>query len=105
MFIYVLLFLPATATIKILDVNDNAPEIAKDDDKVLNISEAIIVGTEVFTYSASDRDKDQTVHFSLLNSKYFNISSSGELIIIVLILVCYIQKRLSTFFLPMTFFV
>ena len=61
------------------DVNDNAPAIASCDEGMeIHVSEATQTDTEITTFSATDKDKQQIISFSLENERHFNISSSGK---------------------------
>ena len=75
---FLLVCASATLTVTLLDVNDNAPEIIGSD--TMSVSEALAVGTEVYSLTAHDEDKDQSVVFSMLtgNGTHFNVSANGE---------------------------
>ena len=62
----------------LLDVNDNAPKIIGSD--TMSVFEALAVGTEVYSLTARDDDKDQSVVFSMLTGTgvHFNVSANGE---------------------------
>ena len=68
----------ATLTVTLRDVNDNAPVIRGSNS--LSVSEAVAVGTEVSSLTAYDKDRDQSVVFSIFNGTGadFNISADGE---------------------------
>ncbi|XP_012936384.1 cadherin-23 [Aplysia californica] len=68
----------ATVTIKIEDVNDNAPVINEGQSLTLNISEATRNGTEIYTFSATDADKAQRVNFTVADTSFFQITHSGK---------------------------
>ncbi|KAK3772598.1 hypothetical protein RRG08_027333 [Elysia crispata] len=66
--------------ILIEDVNDNKPTISSCDNGIqLHVSEATQTGTEITTFSATDKDKDQTISFSINYKSSFSISPSGKL--------------------------
>nr|KAG5709455.1 hypothetical protein BaRGS_023137 [Batillaria attramentaria] len=68
----------ATLTITLLDVNDNSPDIAGN--RNLRVSEALAVGTEVTSLTATDLDRDQTVTFHMLDAvSNFTISEDGKI--------------------------
>ncbi|GFN94954.1 cadherin-23, partial [Plakobranchus ocellatus] len=70
----------AILNIAIDDVNDNAPVIAScDNGKQLYVSEAAKIGTEITTFLATDKDKEQNIVFSLNDKQSFTITSSGKL--------------------------
>ncbi|XP_025090923.1 cadherin-23-like [Pomacea canaliculata] len=70
----------AVATVKVTlkDVNDNSPVIQGN--PTLTVSEAVTVGTEVATVTATDKDKDQTVIFLVPdNTSHFEVTTSGKI--------------------------
>ena len=61
----------ALVTVNVLDENDNVPEILGPSLIMLTVSEALPLGTEVFTFSAIDRDTGKInngIKFTLLNN-------------------------------------
>ena len=75
---FLLVCASATLTVTLLDVNDNVPKIIGSD--TLSVTEALAVGTEVYSLTAHDEDKDQSVVFSMLagTGADFNVSANGE---------------------------
>ena len=75
---FLLVCTSATLTVTLLDVNDNVPKIIGSD--TLSVTEALAVGTEVYSLTAHDDDKDQSVVFSMLTGTgdHFNVSANGE---------------------------
>lgn len=57
-------------------MNDNSPVIQGN--PTLTVSEAVTVGTEVASVTATDKDKDQTVIFSVPdNTSHFEVTTTG----------------------------
>ncbi|PVD37770.1 hypothetical protein C0Q70_00371 [Pomacea canaliculata] len=74
--------IPQTASAKITitlnDVNDCYPEIKGP--QLLNVSEAVTIVTEVASFTATDRDRDQTVTFSIPDTtSSFSVTPDGKI--------------------------
>ena len=76
----------ALVTVNVLDENDNVPEILGPSPIMLTVSEALPLGTEVFTFSAIDRDTGKinsgikfTLPSNLLNFPFALNETNGVL--------------------------
>ena len=66
-----------TVRITLTDENDNAPMI--DGQTLLSVSESVLVGTEVSSFSAIDADQFQNVTFTIPDQdSSFSISANGK---------------------------
>ncbi|KAK6169010.1 hypothetical protein SNE40_020141 [Patella caerulea] len=68
-----------TLTIILSDVNDEDPVVTEGLSVVLNISESTSISTELTTFTATDKDKEQTVTFTLSNTTFFTITNNGKI--------------------------
>jgi len=63
---------PGTVSITITDFNDNVPEFVPSDTYSISVPEGLVLTSNVMTFTARDKDKNQVISYSMDSDPYGN---------------------------------